>query len=345
MLLVYSCAVLLWLSIIAYAALGGADFGGGIWDLISLGPEQDEKRQLIVRALGPVWEANNVWLVFLIVGLYTVFPVVAATLATALFIPFSLALLGVVMRGASFAFRTEFAHSVYLKATWARAFGIASAITPFLLGTCAAAVASGQIRAQHGAIPVAIWHAWLTPFALTIGAMGLALCATIAPVYLTVEAHKARNDALAETFRRRAFIGGGFLAALGILGLALAPSEAPLLWQGLLTHATWAIAVTMLLGLVTAATLFFRRYQFARLLVALGTGALLGTWGLAQLPYIVPPDLTVMNAASPPATLQAFLVSALIGMLVLLPSLWFLFHIFKVQERVPFGHAKEAQEQ
>lgn len=249
------------------------------------------------------------------------------------------------MRGASFAFHTHFAHSVILKETWGRAFGIASAITPFLLGTCAAAVASGQIRVQHGTTPVAVWHAWLTPFALTIGAMGLALCAAIAPVYLTVEAYQAGNNNLVEIFRRRAFIGGGFLVALGILGLALAPSEAPLLWQGLLTHATWAIAVTMLLGLVTAATLFFRFYQFARLLVALGTGALLGTWGLAQLPYIVPPDLTVMNAASPPATLQAFLICALIGMLVLLPSLWFLFHVFKTRERVPSEHAKEAKEQ
>ncbi len=344
MVLIYSCAVLLWLSIIAYAALGGADFGGGIWDLFSLGSAQDEKRQLIVRALGPVWEANNVWLIFLLVGLYTAFPVVAAILATVLFIPFSLALLGVVMRGASFAFRTEFGHSVILKEAWGRAFGIASAITPFLLGTCAAAVASGQIRMQHGTVPVAIWHAWLTPFALTIGAMGLALCATIAPIYLTVEAHKAGNEKLAEIFRLRAFIGGSFLVALGLLGLALAPSEAPLLWHGLLDHAIWAVIVTMLIGLATAVMLFFRRYQFARLLIALSTGALLGTWGLAQLPYIVPPDLTLMNAASPPATLQAFLISALLGMLLLLPSLWFLFHVFKAQENLPPVHEKEVKE-
>ena len=164
MILTYACAVLIWLSLITYAALGGADFGGGIWDLFSLGPEQDEKRRLIVNALGPVWEANNVWLIYLVVGLYTAFPLVAATLATALFIPFSLALIGVVLRGASFAFRTHFGNSVTMKEAWGRAFGIASVLTPFLLGTCAAAVAGGQIRVRNGAVPVALFHPWLTPY-------------------------------------------------------------------------------------------------------------------------------------------------------------------------------------
>ena len=344
MIIAYACAVLIWLSLITYAALGGADFGGGIWDLFSLGPEQDQKRQLIISALGPVWEANNVWLIYLVVGLYTAFPLVAATLAIALFIPLSLALIGVVLRGASFAFRTHFANSVTMKEIWGRAFGIASAITPFLFGTCAAAVASGQIRVQHGHIPVALLNAWLTPFALTIGVMGLALCATIAPIYLTVEARKAKNEQLANTFRTRAFIAGGILAALGILGLALSPSEAPLLWRGMLDHALWAVIVTILIGIATGAALFLRRYQLARILIILETGALLGTWGLAQLPYIIPPDLTLTNAASPPTTLREFFISALIGMLVLIPSLWFLFHVFKAQETIPPVHEKEVEE-
>lgn len=343
MILTYACAVLIWLSLITYAALGGADFGGGIWDLFSLGPEQDDKRRLIVNALGPVWEANNVWLVYIVVGLYTAFPLVAAVLATALFIPFSLALIGIVMRGASFAFRTHFGNSVTMKQAWGRAFGIASMVTPFLFGTCAAAVASGQIRVSGGQIPVALFGPWLTPFALVIGAMALALCATIAPVYLTVEARRANNEKLANTFRARAFIGGGLLAALGLVGLALAPTEAPLLWRGMLDHALWAVVVTMLLGLALAAALFFRGYRLARALVALVTGALLGTWGLSQLPYIVPPDLTLANATSPPATLRAFFITALIGMLVLIPSIWFLFHVFKEQQHVPPVHEKEVQ--
>ncbi len=343
MVLAYACAVLIWLAMITYATLGGADFGGGIWDLFSLGPEKEDKRQLIVRALGPVWEANNVWLIYIVVGLYTAFPIVAATLATALFIPFSLALIGVVLRGAAFAFRTHFSGSVMPREVWGRAFGIASMIAPFLLGTCAAAVASGKIRVQHGQPPVAVWGPWLSPFALTIGVMALVLCATIAPIYLTVEAQRIKNERLATTFRTRAFIGGGCLALLALLGLVLAPSQAPQLWQGMLDHALWAIGVTILIGICTAAALFFRRYRLARLLIAMETGALLGTWGLSQLPYIVPPDLTVTQAASPPTTLQEFIVSALIGMLVVIPSLWFLFHVFKAQDIVPPVHEKEVK--
>lgn len=340
----YACAVLHWLSMIAYATLGGADLGGGIWDLFSLGPQQEEKSQLIVQAIGPVWEANNVWLIYLVVGLFTTFPHVAATLATALFIPLSLALIGVVFRGAAFTFRTRLAGITTPSAIWGRLFGIASLLTPFLLGTCAAAVASGAIRFHHGHAPVALLGAWLTPFALTIGALGLALCATIAPIYLTVEARKAKKEHLAEAFRGRAFVGGIVFALLGLLGLFLAPSQASLLWHGMLDHALWALGITIALGIATSAALFFRHYRLARLLIGLETGAFLGTWGLSQLPYILPPDLTVTEAASPTAMLKSFFFSALIGMLVLTPSLWFLFHVFKVQEITPPVHEKEVKE-
>lgn len=343
-MMAYACAVLLWLSLIAYAVFGGADFGAGIWDLFSPGHEEDERRQLIKQAVGPVWEANNVWLIYLAVGLYTAFPIVASSLAIALFLPLSLALLGVVMRGAAFAFRTHFTHAVMIKAFWGRIFGLVSTLTPFLLGACAAAVASGSVRVRNGNTQAALIGPWLTPFALVVGAMGLATCATIAPIYLTVEAQKKKNQRLADLFRRRAFIGGGTFAVLGVIGLVLAPSEAPLLWRGMLNHALWAVIVTMLLGIATATALFWRRYRLARVLIVLETGAFLGSWGLAQLPYILPPDLTVLNAASPAGTLQAFFVSALIGLLVLIPSLWFLFYIFKVEEKAPPVHEKEIEE-
>ncbi len=343
MLLDYMAAVALWLSIIAYAALGGADFGGGIWGFLTFGAKAQEERQLIVRAIGPVWEANNVWIIFLIVGLYTAFPTVSATLSTALFIPFSLALIGIVMRGASFAFQSHFANAVIVREAWGRAFSAASAITPFLFGASAAAVASGQIRVQHGTIPIALVGAWLTPFALTIGALAISLCAVLAAVYLTVEAERAGNANVLAYFRKRALIAGAVTAALGALGLILAPFEAPLLWQGMLDHAVWAVMITMLIGGGVAWALFNRRFKLARLLVALETGALLGTWGLAQIPYIIPPDLTITNTASSPTTLEEFLISAAVGMLVLLPSLWFLFHVFKGKNPVPRVHEKKVE--
>jgi cytochrome d ubiquinol oxidase subunit II len=343
-MLAYASAVLIWISLITYAVLGGADFGGGIWDLFSLGPAQDEKRRLISNALGPVWEANNVWLIYLVVGLMTAFPVVAATLATSLFIPFSLALIGVVMRGAAFAFRSHLTRFVAVSAVWGRAFGIASLLTPFFLGTCAAAVASGQIQVVNGNAPVALFRAWLTPFALVIGLLGLAICATIAPVYLTVEAQRINNESLTSTFRIRGLLANGAVAVLGLLGLCLTAREAPQIWRGMFDHALWAVGVTALLWLATSMMLWLRRYRLARACVVLEASALLGTWGLAQLPYIIPPDLTIPAAASPPMTLWAFLVSALVGMLVLIPSIWFLFHVFKAQTIMPTVHEKEFEE-
>jgi cytochrome bd ubiquinol oxidase subunit II len=340
----YAVAVLLWLSMIAYAVLGGADFGGGIWNVLYFGPHAKEARNLIKGALGPVWEANNVWLIFVVVGLYTGFPIVAATLANALFIPLTLALIGFVLRSASFAFRTSVTSIVSVKAAWGTAFGVASLITPFLLGTCAGAVASGQIPAYNGQQPVGSWHSWLSPFAIIIGIIALAICATIAAVFLTVEAQRINKQELMKAFRLCAFTAGGVTALLGLVALFLAPSEARPLWQGMLNHGLWAVAITMLIGLATAIALFFRRYSMARVLIVMETVAFLGTWGIAQLPYILPPRLTIPSAASPARTMTEFFYSALIGALVMLPSLWFLFHVFKFQQAVAPVHEKAVRE-
>ncbi len=339
----YAVAVLLWVCMIIYAVLGGADFGGGIWNILFFGPHTKEARSLIKGAIGPVWEANNVWLIFLVVGLYTGFPIVAATLANALFIPLTLALIGFVLRSASFAFRTSVTRIVSMKAAWGTAFGVASLITPFLLGACAGAVASGQIPAYNGRQPVGPWYGWLSPFAIIIGFMALTVSATIAAVFLTAEAQRINKKALMNDFRLCAFIAGGVTALLGLVTLFLAPSEASPLWHGMLNHGLWAVALTMLIGLATAIVLFLRRYRIARILIVMETVAFLGTWGIAQLPYIVPPTLTIPGAASPSKTMTEFFYSALLGGLVMLPSLWFLFHVFKFQQAVPPVHEKEAK--
>ena len=340
----YAVAVMLWGSMIAYAILGGADFGGGIWNILFFGRNTRKARSLISGAVGPVWEANNVWLIYIVVGLYTGFPMVAAVMANALLIPLTLALIGVVLRGASFAFRTHFSGVFSVGTLWGYAFGVASLITPFLLGTCAAAVASSQLPVRNGQGPVALVNAWLTPFAITIGVIALAICATIAAIFLTVEAQRINNREMMEAFRLRAFIAGAVTALLGLLGLYFASTEAPVIWHGMLNHGLWAVAITMLIGIATAAALFFRRYRLARVLIVMETVSFLGTWGIAQLPYILPPDLTVTQAASPPTTMRDFFFSAIVGTLVLLPSLWFLFHVFKFQQAVPPVHEKEVKE-
>jgi cytochrome bd ubiquinol oxidase subunit II len=327
--LAYVTLGVLWLSLIVYAVLGGADFGGGIWDFLAFGAQAEKQRNLVKQALGPVWEANHVWLIFLIVGLFTAFPTAFSVLSTALFLPFTLALIGIVLRGSAFTFRSEAARTGGPRKFWGRTFSTACTITPFLFGASAAAVASGQIHTPGGHTQIDLWTGWTTPFALTVGAMALALCSALAAIYLTIEAQSMNDSELVEAFRLRAIVAGAVTAALGALGILLSPFEAPLLWNGLLNHAIPIVILTMLVGLGAAASLFFRHYHLARILVVIETGFFFTTWGVSQLPYIIPPDVTVENAASPSITQLELLVSTAIGMVLLLPSLWFLFHVFK----------------
>ncbi len=345
MILNYIVAISLWLSVIIYSVFGGADFGAGIWEFFTFGPHGKDQRDLITSTLGPVWEANNVWLTYLIVGLFVAFPIVSYTLAYALLIPLSLVLLGVVFRGASFAFRSHIRKAVHLRIFWARFFSAASMITPFLLGTVAGAVASGMIHLHHGIPPLIVWWPWLNPFSLIIGFIALSVCATIAASYLTINAIMVNRADLAEDFRLRALLAGAVTAALGIAGFILMPFFAPVLWNGLFfrTHAIWAVAATILIGLGAANSMYNRHYKTARFFVDMDVAAFLGAWGLAQIPYVVPPDLTVVNAASPHTTLLEFFISVVLGMLILVPSIWFLFYIFQSRSPLPPIHEKEVE--
>src|SRR6266516_4003823 len=283
MILTDTILIILWLSLIVYAVLGGADFGGGIWDFFAFGQGAQRQRRLIGQALGPVWEANHVWLIFLIVGLFTAFPSAFSILSTALFVPFTLAVIGIVLRGAAFMFRVQ---------------------TDLLAG-------------------------WTTPFALTIGALALSLCAVLAAVNLMVEAQNSNEPELVEAFRRRAMIAGAITLALDAVAFILSPFQAPLLWHGLLDHALPLAIATVLLGVGAAVSLFLRRYRLARVLAFTVTAFIFASWGLSQFPYLVPVAVTINNAASPPSTLLALLIGTSIGMALLLPSLWLLFHVFK----------------
>jgi cytochrome d ubiquinol oxidase subunit II len=327
MTLTYAILIILWLSLIAYAVLGGADFGGGIWDFFAFGKEAERQRSLIGQALGPVWEANHVWLIFLIVGLFTAFPPAFSILSTALFVPFTLAVIGIVLRGAAFIFRAN-SEAVTSK-VWGRVFSTASTITPFFFGTAAAAVASGQVHVQGGRVQTDLLAGWTTPFALTIGALALSLCAVLAAVNLIIEAQHNNDAELVEAFRRRAMIAGAITLLLDAVAFILSPFQAPLLWHGLLDHALPLAIATALIGLGAATSLFLRRYRLARVLAFTTTALIFASWGLSQFPYLVPVAVTINTAASPPSTLLALLISTSIGMALLLPSLWFLFHVFR----------------
>jgi cytochrome d ubiquinol oxidase subunit II len=322
-------AALVWLALIAYAVLGGADFGGGIWDLLATGRFAKAQRAAIANALGPVWEANNVWLIYVLVVTWTAFPIVYAALSTALFIPITLALIGIILRGAAFGFRSHYGARVGIASVWGRVFSIASTVTPFMLGATAGAIASGHIRVVGGQVSASYWTSWTSPFALACGAFAVGLCSVLAATYLTVEAQQAGDVVLVSLFRTRAILAGAATAVLGAIAVLLARAEAPVLWAGLVGRALPLSLGAVLIGLATAFCLLFTYYRAARILVAAETACILGAWGIAQYPYLIVPDVTLTSAASPSSVLALLVVASLLGMALLLPSLYFLFRVFK----------------
>jgi cytochrome bd ubiquinol oxidase subunit II len=328
--------VVLWWGLITYAVLGGADFGAGVWDLVAFGKLGQRQHKLINRALGPVWEANHTWLIFLIVGLFNIFPSAFAAFSTALFVPLSIVLVGIVLRGAAFVFR-YYAISAQgpFAFWWGRVFSFTSIITPFFLGASAAAVASGHLLATNGTARADLFASWTSPFALAVGAMAVGLCATTAAVYLTVEAKSDQDEELTESYRRRALSAGAVTSVFGALALYFSTVYAPIIWQGMLAHAIPVVIATMLIGLGTATALFVRRYRLARILIIAEAAFLLGSWGLSQYPYIIPPHYTIDNSANQTSVIVTLLIGIGIGLLILIPSLYYLFSVFKLPYPAP----------
>lgn len=314
------------LALTAYAVLGGADFGGGVWDLIATGTRRQERQEAIAHAIGPVWEANHVWLIFMVVILFTAFPTAFSALSIAFFAPFHLALVGIVLRGAAFVFRANMDPQSSQWRTWASVFGAASTITPLLLGTALGAVSSGGIRVVNGTVTVDPLQAWFSPVSLLIGALTLALFAYLAAVYLTVET----KGAVQEDFRTRALGAGAVVALLAILLIPLTAWRSPLIWEHLSRPLSLPPMLTgALLAGISSWAVWARRYILARATAVAEIIILLWGWAFAQWPYIIYPDLTVFNSAAPAPTLRFLLTSLPFGFALLIPSLWFLFTVFK----------------
>lgn len=314
-----------------YALLGGADFGGGVWDLLATGPRKERQRELIAEAIGPVWEANHVWLILAVVLLFTCFPPAFARLGTVLHIPLSLVLIGIVLRGSAFTFwRYGGGHGDPEQRHWGGVFAVASLITPLLLGTTAGAIASGALPAGGGASNGRGFYGtyvapWLDPFALSVGMFALVAFAFLAAVYLTLEAD---DPELREDFRRRALGSGAALFAAAAFTLLLSPPHV----RDALIFASWALplhVLTAAAAITALAALWYRRWRLARVGAAAQVTLILWGWALSQRPYILPPDLTVAGAAAPPATLRLALAALAFGAVVLLPSLYYLFRVFK----------------
>jgi cytochrome bd ubiquinol oxidase subunit II len=322
-------AGILALSLSAYVRLGGADFGGGVWDMLATGPRRARQREVIAHAIGPIWEANHVWLILAIVLAFTCFPPAFARIMTVLHIPVSLMLVGVVLRGSAFTFRTYDDEHDAAQHRWGRIFSSASVVTPLLLGVCIGAVASGRVVAPtQGGFAERFVEPWLSPFAFGVGLLTLALFAFLAAVFLTLE---TRDRELVEDFRRRALGAGVAVFLASALVLLLSFEESPLMTRGLMAS-SWALPLhlaTAASAIAVFAALWCRRYRAARVLVGLQVSFIFWGWVVSQYPYLVPPDLTIAAAAAPEITLRLTLWALGLGALVLAPSLIYLFRVFK----------------
>ena len=312
-----------------YAVTGGADFGAGIWSLLATGPRRKQQREAIEHAIAPIWEANHVWLIFVVVVMFAAFPRAFAVLSIAMHVPIALALVGIVLRGSAFTFRTYDDERDAAQRRWGRIFSSASVLTPLLLGVSLGAVASGRVVAPtQGTFADRFVEPWLTPFAFGVGLLTLALFAFLAAVFLTLE---TRDRELVEDFRRRALGAGVAVFFASALVLVLSFQEAPRLSRGLMTSG-WALPLhlaTAASAIAVFAALWTRRFRLARALVGLQVSLIFWGWTVSQYPYLVPPDLTIQGAAAPEITLRLTLWALGLGTLVLAPSLAYLFRVFK----------------
>ena len=315
-------------SLILYALMGGADFGGGFWDLLARGPRADRQRRAISQAIGPIWEANHVWLILVVVLLFTGFPRAFAALMTALNIPITLMLIGIVFRGSAFVFRKYDRRVEPVRRRWSLLFGGSCLFTPLIQGTTLGALATGQIRVSDGRLTTDYLAGWLTPFSFTCGVFALSLFAFLAATYLTVDTETEPD--LQSDFRVRALCSGLLLVPIAVVVFLTAKKGAPEMFDGLTRW--WApllLGTTACFTLGALLALWRRRYRWARMAAVGEVTLILGGWSRAQYPYLITPDLTLQNSAAPPATLRLLIIALGLGAILLLPSLFFLLRIFK----------------
>jgi cytochrome d ubiquinol oxidase subunit II len=319
-------ALIMLLCVAAYSVAGGVDLGAGIWDLLAgRGKRADETRALIDHAMSPVWEANNVWLVFALVICWTGFPLLFQSVFASLYPLFSLALLGVILRGAFFAFR-HVADTPRLEHVASAMFGISSLATPFFFAAILGAIASGRVGV--GGPRVSVWEACVSPMALSFGLVSIAATAFSGASFLVGDARRYGMVGMVEQFRRRALVATLLLIGAGTVGLMAIALERPSLLTAMVTgFAVPFVAATIVLTPVVGFLLWSRRFIWYRVITVAAVGSLVLAWGLAQAPYLLPGELTVAQAAAPIATYVVLLVVAAVLVLTVVPSLGLLIYL------------------
>lgn len=315
-------AAIMFLAIVAYAIFAGADFGSGVWDLTAGSDERAGRlRTLIEHAIGPVWEANHVWLVFVLVYLWTAFPAGFAAICETLLVPLSLAGLGIVLRGSGFAFR-KFANTFGEARAFGALFASASVVTPFFLGATVGGIASGRVPLDgHGDR----WRSWINPTSAVGGALAVCTCAFLAAVFLTAEAHRERDRELEQSCRLRALWSGAVTGVVALAGIAPLKNDAPMLFDRLTGRALPLIVVSGVAGTAAIALLWRHRPLVARVAAVVAVGAVVTGWGVGQYPWVLVGAARLDDVAAGRATLTALVAVFGLACVTVLPALGYLY--------------------
>jgi cytochrome d ubiquinol oxidase subunit II len=316
-------AAVLWIGVTLYAVFGGADFGSGFWALVAGGGERGKRaRGLIDWAIGPVWEANHVWLIFMLVTLWTAFPEAFGSVMSTLFIPLCLAALGIVLRGAGFAFHRVAGRGSARRLAEA-AFGVASVLTPFFMGTVVGAVASGRVPVGNAQGDLVT--SWLNPVSLLLGALFVAAGVYLAAVFLVSDARRFGDREMATYFATRALAAAVVAGALAVAGIFVLRDDARYIYDGLTSEGLPLVLISLACGLGALVLLWRRARRGARPLAVLAMVAMIWGWGAAQYPYLLPETLTIEEGAGASETLTVVLVLFGVAVIVVVPALALLF--------------------
>jgi cytochrome d ubiquinol oxidase subunit II len=317
-----AAALILWVGATFYAVFGGADFGGGFWDLVAGGAKRGERpRATIQRSLTPVWEANHVWLIFCLVILWTAFPSAFAAVMTTLYVPLTIAAFGIILRGSGFAFRKSIEGLSGRRAAGAT-FAISSLLTPFFMGTVVGAIAAGNVPAEGNGDA---FSSWLQPLPLLVGAIFVVSGAYLAAVLLVGDARRAEDEEMERYFERRAIIAAIAAGALAVAGLFVLESEAGYVYDRLLAEGLPLVTLSLLCGAAALAVLVRGGRRPLRPLAGAAVVSVIWGWGVAQFPYLLPTSLRIDEAAAPDATLTIVLIVFAIAAVLVLPSLALLY--------------------
>ena len=330
-------ALLILVGLVAYIVFGGADFGAGLWYLLA-GPGRAGRRvrDFTYHAMAPVWEANHVWLIFVLVVCWTAYPTVFGSVMSTLTVPLFIAAVGIILRGTTYALRSGRRPEAETEGVVGFIFGASSVLTPFALGAAIGGIASGRVPVGNAEGDLV--SSWLNGTSIVIGVLAVAVSAYLAAVYLAGDAVRGGEPELEEGFRRRALTMGGAMGVLAIAGLVALRADARGLFDELTSGGGLAaIAVSAAAGLATILLVGARRYEPARVSAALAVAAVVAGWGIAQEPDLLP-GLTIEEAAADDATLVALLISLAVGSLILIPALALLFGLVlrgRFDEEVP----------